>query len=361
MTEAHMNVHLSYKASKTPEVEREFQLQIEKLQKRLHVFKPDLIHLHAIVDLENGRSTTVSLNLRLPSGQMTSQKPGEKPVTAVKSAFTDLMAQLTRHKELLRGQWTRQSRRAARGKDVDNVTSPLGVGPVLAISQNHGDKANHGNQALMIDAAWVSDNLDRLRRFVDHELRTRVIAGQIREDQITAEEVIDEVMVSALSQEDHRAQVLSRESWFHRLAMMAIRRLVHANADTAVVSLDSSAGTPNVTASDENSLQFHQPDDTTSEESVVRDQNVRTPEEIFAGEEMVAQLNLVLLGLGSQDREAFVLYTMEGFTVEEIARLSDRAPDLVRKSIHHARERVQQRLPEQNDLRRALLGRSRVA
>jgi len=357
-----MNVHLSYKASKTPEVEREFQLQIEKLQKRLHVFKPDLIHLHGIVDHENGRSTVVSLNLRLPSGQMTSQKPGEKPVTAVKSAFTDLTAQLTKHKELLRGQWTRQSRRAARGKDVDNVSSPVGSSvPVQSVSQGDHDATDRGTQAHLIDANWVSDNLERLRRFVDHELRTRVIAGQIREDQITAEEVIDEVMVSALSQEDHRAQVLSRESWFHRLAMMAIRRLVHANADTAVVSLDSSAGTPNVTASDENSLQFHQPDDTTSEESVIRDQTVRTPEEIFAGEEMVAQLNLVLLGLGSQDREAFVLYTMEGFTVEEIARLSDRPPDLVRKSIHHARERVQQRLPEQNDLRRSLLGRWRVA
>ncbi|MFI5104313.1 MAG: sigma factor-like helix-turn-helix DNA-binding protein [Terriglobales bacterium] len=76
---------------------------------------------------------------------------------------------------------------------------------------------------------------------------------------------------------------------------------------------------------------------------------------------MVAQLNLVLLGLGPQDREAFVLYTLEGFTVDEIARLSDRAPDLVRQSIHHARERVQRKLPEQNEFRRSLLGRSRVA
>jgi DNA-directed RNA polymerase specialized sigma24 family protein len=47
--------------------------------------------------------------------------------------------------------------------------------------------------------------------------------------------------------------------------------------------------------------------------------------------------------------------------VEEISRLSDRSPDLVRKSIHHARERVQQKLPEQNEFRRSLLGRSRVA
>ena len=45
-----MNVHISYKARKTPEVEREFQHQFEKLERRLHVFNPDLVHFHAIVD-----------------------------------------------------------------------------------------------------------------------------------------------------------------------------------------------------------------------------------------------------------------------------------------------------------------------
>lgn len=69
-----MHVHVSYKAGKTPDVEREFQTQIQKLQRRLQVFKPDLVHLHAIVDQESSRGVITSLNLRLPSGQMTSQK-----------------------------------------------------------------------------------------------------------------------------------------------------------------------------------------------------------------------------------------------------------------------------------------------
>ncbi len=353
-----MNVHLSFKTSKTPEVEREFQHQIEKLQKRLHVFKPDLIHLHAIVEPVNGRNTLVSLNLRLPSGQMNAQKPAEKPAAAVKSAFTDLTSQLTKHKELLRGQWTRKSRRAARGKAVDsNVETPAEFTALHSTNSHEpSDTEAHGDLE-----HWLSGNLPRLQRFVEHELRTRVVAGQVREDQISPEEVVDEVMVSALSQEDRSAEFLSRESWFHRLAMQAIRRLVHDNADVASISLDASAGTPNVTGSDENTLQFHQPDDSLQEESVIRDQNVRTPEEIFSSEEMVAQLNLALIGLSAPDREAFVLFTLEGFTVEEISRLSDRSPDLVRKSIHHAREKVQQKLPEQNEFRRSLLGRSRVA
>ena len=57
----------------------------------------------------------------------------------------------------------------------------------------------------------------------------------------------------------------------------------------------------------------------------------------------------------------YILFTLEGFTIEEIARLSDRPHDDIRQSIHHARERIQKTLPEQNDLRQSLLQRSRVA
>ena len=123
-------------------------------------------------------------------------------------------------------------------------------------------------------------------------------------------------------------------------ALQAIRSLLAANADSGEVSIDASAGDQNVTGSDENVLQYHQPDDRPRGEAILSDGNVRTPEEIFAGEEMVAQLDIVLREVNLQDRVAFVLYTLEGFTIEEISRLSDRPPDQVRKSIEHARERV---------------------
>ena len=207
---------------------------------------------------------------------------------------------------------------------------------------------------------WLSANLRALEVFIDQELNFQVEADQIREDQITREEVIDEVIVSALSHEDRR-QLLPLESWFHRLAVQAIRRLIHSNADTATISLDAPAGIQNVTGSDENVLQYHQPDDSLPEESVIRDESMRTPEEIMAGDEMVAQLDIVLREVHTQDREAFVLFTLEGFTVDEISRLAGRPPDQVRRSIHDARTHIQQKLPTQNQLRRSLLHHSRVA
>jgi len=349
-----MNVHVSYKAGKTPEVEREFLHQIQKLRQRLQVFKPDLVHLHAYVEQGNNRSASSSLNLRLPSGQMAAQKSGANALAAVKAAFADLLSQVTKHKELLRGHWTRKSRPRA----VDNEAVAATAANAVIVKKPGPAQLSVAERSL---ENWVNANLARLQEFVEGELQLRVVAGQIREGQVSCEEVIDEVMVSALSHEDGKADLLTPESWFHRLALLAIRRLIHSNADTGNLSLDAPAGKQNVTGSDESVLQFHQPDDSLPEESVIRDANVRTPEEIFAGEEMVAQLGLVLHEVGAQDREAFVLYTLEGFTVDEIARLAGRSPEQVRKSIHHARERIQQKLPEENQFRRSLLRRSRVA
>jgi RNA polymerase sigma factor (sigma-70 family) len=378
-----MNVHVSYKAGKTPDVEREFQHQLKKLERRLQVFKPDLVSFHAIVDQENHRSASTSMNLRLPSGQIAAQKSGENALAAVKAAFADLLSQVNKHKELLRGQWTRQSRREAKERSAEMpALPPLEPGPRSGekIRGTPGGQDRAGFARAGADApkertatapndsagksnieTWLSANLRNLEEYVDRELEFQISADRIREGQITREEVIDEVIVSALSQENGTAQFLSLESWFHRLALQAVRRLIAANADTANISLDAPAGEQNVTGSDENFMQYHQPDDTLAEENIIRDQSVRTPEEIFAGDEMVAQLDIVLHEVRTEDREAFVLYTLEGFTVDEISRLAGRTPDQVRESIQRARSQVQQKLPVQNQLRQTLLQHSRVA
>lgn len=354
-----MNVHVSFKSGKTPEVEREFQNQIQKLERRLQVFNPELVHLHAIVNQDNGQGPSTSLNLRLPSGQMAVQKTGENLVAAVKASFADLTSQLNRHKELLRGDWSRKRRQMGRGQAIEPAV-PFEQTLASVPRQNrpvNGGSPNIGNDL----ETWFNANMRRLKQFIENELEYRTNSGQLHEDQVSPEEVLDEVMVNALSEELPASRFLSEESWFQGLALQAIRRLAEANSGSADVSLDAPARAQNVTGSDENVLQYHQPDDQPPGEGVIRDSNARTPEEIFAGEEMVAQLDIVLRQLSAPDREAFVLFTLEGFTIEEISRLSDRPPDQVRRSIQQARERVQQKLPERNDFRRRLLNRSRVA
>ena len=48
----------------------DFEKPIVELERRLQVFKPDLVSFHAIVDQENHQGASASLNLRLPSGTL---------------------------------------------------------------------------------------------------------------------------------------------------------------------------------------------------------------------------------------------------------------------------------------------------
>jgi len=117
-----MNVHISYKLRKTPDLEKEINHLIEKLRKRLQVFRPELLHLKGVVEQNSPREgTTVSLNLRLPSGQMAAQSSAQTPLSAIKSAFDDLLQQITRHKDLLRSshKWTR--RRSANSRPAAQI------------------------------------------------------------------------------------------------------------------------------------------------------------------------------------------------------------------------------------------------
>src|SRR5262249_51780407 len=156
---------------------------------------------------------STSLNLRLPSGQLAAQKSGENALAAVKAAFADLLSQLNKHKELLRGQWTRQSRRAARERTAELAALP----PVEPIPAPRGARqaAREKTRVAPTDSAhqsnietWLSANLRRLEDYVDRELEFQVSADRLREDQVTREEVIDEVIVSALSQENGASQLL---------------------------------------------------------------------------------------------------------------------------------------------------------
>jgi len=90
-----MNVHISYKLRKTPELEKQFNHLVEKLRKRLQVFRPELLHLKGVVEEGSPREgTTVSLNLRLPSGQLAAQRSASTAVAAIKTAFDDLLQRI---------------------------------------------------------------------------------------------------------------------------------------------------------------------------------------------------------------------------------------------------------------------------
>ena len=331
-----MNVHISYKLRKTPDLEKEINHLIEKLRKRLQVFRPELLHLKGVVEQNSPREgTTVSLNLRLPSGQMAAQSSAQTPLAAIKSAFDDLLQQITRHKDLLRSshKWTR--RRSANSRPAAQIPFEQTLAAVQPSTISAEDIRS-----------YVNANLSRLERFVERELYFREAAEQMVPDSVTKEEVVDEVIAYALGDGIDKPEKLALEPWLYRLAIHAIGDLQARSSDHVLsIHLEDSARVPNVRASDEPELQFHQPDETLTRESVIADSRVATPEDIAYSDEMDRLMESALAAARPQDREVFILHTIEGFSVAEIAAITDRTPEAISASIIAAREHLRRSGP----------------
>src|SRR5438477_9698097 len=350
-----MNVHFSYKASKNTDTEREIKQQTDKLAKRLQVFRPELVHLHGIVaeSSTKGGGITVSLNLRLPSGQMASQSTAPTAVGAVKSSFHDLIHQLNAHKDLLRNrhQWRRQSKEHRRVPFKQTVASVTNGAPTDGVTLASRD----------IDQ-YVATELPRLNRFIDRELRYREATGMLQPNLVSREEVVDEAIATALSGEEHRPDKVSVERWLYGLALKSISAVAARNSDeTGTVHLEVPAGKPNVSGTDDAYLQFHQPDDKLSTEDILPNPDISTPEAVALSDEFIDQVQRALTGAPTEQREAFTLFAIEGFTVDEIAQVSKRDAAEVKKSIKAARSIVDHKLPNGNVLKKHLLKSSQVA
>ncbi len=345
-----MNVHISFKTAKVPDVEKEFQQQIKKLEKRLQVFKPELVSLHAKIEQTSPREgVNVNLDLRLPSGDLPAKASNGKAVSAVKAAFDELTRQLTRHKEALRG-----PRVAARR--VKEGSGQVPFEKTVAAVRLPGD---HGGDVRQ----YVDANLARLERFIRRELAYRINSGQIRPDALAPNEVLDEVIARALGNGEDKPENLSVERWLYRLAIRAMVELAARNDGerASEVHLEESVRKPNVRASDEPELQFHQPDEMMLEETVIPDRRVATPEEVASSDEMIDQVELALFRAKPEDREAFILFAIEGFTVPEIMAVTERSRDSVEKSIHAARDLLKKTVPGSHIFRNKLLEHTKSA
>ncbi len=327
-----MNVHVSYKVQKTPDIEKEVNHQIEKIQKRLQVFRPELVHLKAVLEQNSAREgTEVSLNLRLPSGQLTADKKASSPTAAIKTAFDDLMQQINRHKEMLRSshRWRRW-----RGGSQESAAEP-GV-PF--------EKTLASVQAPTISAddigSYVNANLARLERFVERELYFRQSEEGQPDGRLAAPEVVNEVIARALGDHD-RPEKMALEPWLYRMALEAIGEMTERLHELdSPVHLEDSSRLQNVLASDEVTLQFHQADEVWTRESAIEDRRVANPEQNTYSDEMVALVEVALEGVDRTDREAFLLYGIEGFSLNEISSITGRHPEAVRESVQRARECV---------------------
>ena len=312
-----MNVHISYKISRNPSLEKRINQQVEKLGRYLQVFRPDLVHLKGVVEENSAREgAVVSLNLRLPSGQMAAQEKSATATAAIKAAFDALTEQLKKHKELLRSHHKRPRGRGREGAVAGTVPFEQTFAAVKPETVSAADISS-----------YVDVNLPRLKRFIQRELDFREREGQIRPGQVAVDDVVGETIADALSERHDQPERMKVEPWLYRLAKQAIDR----------ISAES-GGERNLT-----------------DENVIPDPSADTPEELAAQHELISLVETTLRDAGRNEREAFILYTIEGFTLEEIADITNHSVEEVRASIRRAREHLQRALPIKDPLKEKLV------
>ncbi len=320
-----MNVHISYKISKTSDLEKLINQQVEKLGRYLRVFRPELVHLKASVEENSAREgIVVALNLRLPSGQMAVHESSSTTASAaIKAAFESLAEQVKKHKEVLRNHHKFGRRRGPERVGTGTVPFEQTLAAVKPEIVSADDIAN-----------YVDVNLPRLRRFIQRELDFREREGQIQLGQLAVDDIVGEAIADALGDQHDKPERMKLEPWLYRLAKQAIGRLSSENLGERSVA----------TAQDG-----------------IADPTADTPEELAARHELINLVETTLRDAGRNAREAFILYTIEGFTLEEIADITNRTVEEVRASIRKAREHLQLALPIKDPLKEKLVEYSRSA
>jgi RNA polymerase sigma-70 factor (ECF subfamily) len=107
-------------------------------------------------------------------------------------------------------------------------------------------------------------------------------------------------------------------------------------------------------------LQFHQPDEDRTSVSVIADRRVSSPEQVAYSDEVIALVQAALRGVDRTDREAFLLYGIEGFSYDEIAAITGRHLEAVRESVNRARDCVRTAPSLASEFRHEILVNARI-
>jgi RNA polymerase sigma factor (sigma-70 family) len=276
----------------------------------------------------------VSLNLRLPSGQMAAQEKSPVAASAIKAAFDGLTEQLKRHKQVLRSKhkWMRHRTTDHRAVEIASFENTIAMVRPEAVSS--------------VDiASYIDVSLPRLEQFVKRQIAYRESLGEIVTDQVAPEDVVAEAIATALSDELEKPERIKIEPWLYRLASEAIDRVAATDHEVGDVPLQRRHATQNVQASDEARLQFHQPDDRLLEEDTIADGHAGNPEQMASRQELITLVQMALRDAVRADREVFILHAVEGFSQEEIAVITDHPLEEVRASVRKARQHLQRALP----------------
>ena len=316
----------------------ELNRQTLRLERRLAVLPPSNANLECSLWRDADRAAGVGLTLDLGDVRLSENAVDSSEVLATKKAFDALNHQVESYLNRLRERdfWSRTSRNRGAAAESTSAAS-FRFAPV---SKDEAVRA-------------IDRHLSDLYNFVRREIAGRQALGDLLAGELTPEEIVDETAVAAIERFDSRPADLKFEEWLWQLALDAIRRRAQEikieRENLMRLEDDGWAATSAATAraaEEDEIFEFYQPDERLRLEDLIADERVPTPEETVARRDLQQYVNQTLASLPRRWREAFVLYSVEGKTLEETARVLRQPVDAVRRNIEMAREYLRERLIE---------------
>ena len=300
-----------------------------KLENLISVFPASTSQLICTLWHGVNSNSGITLTLAVAGHQLVARGEDLSPVMATRQAFEKLTLKVKALIDECRalGFWQRTSRDRFGGAEI------LPKQPIAG-----------GSEA----AASIDRELSELYNFVRREIAMAQALGDLNRGDLVVTEIVDEVALTALEQYAERPLELNFRSWLLQLALDVIKRRKREIGRESRVLTSVELPEPHAkrVEVDDEVYDFYQPDSEVRLKDLIPDRRLPTPEDTVAKHEFQQHINRALAQLPSRWREAFILYSVEGLTLEEVARVTRQPVDATRRAIELARELLRANLAE---------------
>jgi RNA polymerase sigma factor (sigma-70 family) len=199
--------------------------------------------------------------------------------------------------------------------------------------------------------AVIGRYLGRLHHYVRHLLAYLESTGAIVSGELTAEEVVDAVLLRAQEEFAKSPPTGRLRSWLIKLAQeelgTEVARLNAWRETTPVRTQQDVPETPpteRVSTLGEEILYFHEPDEDLKIEDVLPDLHVPTPEQVAEATDLAWCTEAALAGMPDRWRRTLLHHYVDGLTGDALARALGEPRANVHRTLACAREYLRQRM-----------------
>ena len=284
--------------------------QSRKILKLLPTFSPDSFDLNVVTEkLVRGSQYVTTISLNLPQRTVKVEETEDNPISSVVRAFGELRRRISRFKSQLTREnlWRKQKAESVQENIVETGR----------------------NMELTID-----ENLGKVENYIRREIYYEVVNGNISPDSIDPNLFVDEVFMEIFARP--RPEDIYLDHWVLTVARQVLnKRISEIEMHEHDSHLEDSPGSRKQW--EDEYLNFFQPDESLHISDLLQDKSISDPEQLLERDEAESRAQKAIAALPVDLREAFVLYSLEGFTSDEVAMATEKTPEEVLDNVEKAR------------------------